>query len=91
MDFRTYLRMERKYKDLNQIFLCILNGIKEIHSIGFIHRDLKPDNVVLNQKPLDVRIIDFNKSMPSEADTVDTVRGTPGYMPSNPKWYDGRP
>jgi serine/threonine protein kinase len=28
--------------------------------MGYIHRDLKPDNIVLNLEPLAVRIIDFD-------------------------------
>ena len=89
MDFRVYLRNHRKPKHLNDILLQVLNGIKEIHSIGYVHRDLKPENIVLNLKPFEVRIIDFNTSVPQEADTVDSIRGTPGYHPAAPKWYDG--
>ena len=81
MDFRNYLRGHRKASQLNEIFLKILIGMSEIHSIGYVHRDLKPDNIVLNLKPLEVRIIDFNTSVPMEADTIDSCRGTPGYHP----------
>ncbi|MFM8487125.1 MAG: protein kinase domain-containing protein, partial [Bacteroidota bacterium] len=35
------------------------NGVKELHQQGVVHRDLKPDNVVLSLRPLRVRIIDL--------------------------------
>ena len=28
--------------------------------MGYVHRDLKPDNVVLNLEPLEVKVIDFD-------------------------------
>lgn len=30
-----------------------------MHSLGYLHRDLKPENFILNEKTLDLRIIDF--------------------------------
>ena len=30
-----------------------------MHSHGYLHRDLKPENFILNEKTLDLRIIDF--------------------------------
>jgi len=47
---------------LNEIFAKVISGVKEIHHLGFVHRDLKPDNVVLNLDPLEVRVIDFDRS-----------------------------
>lgn len=37
----------------------ILIGIDYIHSKGYIHRDIKPENFVINEKTLQVKIIDF--------------------------------
>lgn len=41
------------------IFYQILNGVLEIHSKGFIHRDLKSLNIMINEDSLNTVIIDF--------------------------------
>ena len=45
--------------------------------------------VDINLDPLRVRIIDFNRSVLQESPVLETVRGTPGYMPDNSKWLSG--
>ena len=53
MDLRTYLASKnRDYRKLNDILLKIVAGLQELHGLGYVHRDLKPDNIVLNLKPL---------------------------------------
>lgn len=66
-------------------------GIKELHSLEFIHRDLKPENIVLNLKPLEVRIIDFDRSKNMLSTKTGVDRGTPGYYPGGCRWKDGNP
>src|SRR5699024_10601847 len=46
---------------------------------GFIHRDVKPENIVLTQDRGPV-LIDFNISVRASS-PVRTVSGTPGYLP----------
>ena len=43
--------------------LLVIEGVKELHELGYIHRDLKPDNIVLNLDPLEVRLIDFDAAV----------------------------
>ena len=62
MTLREYLDDYRDPLQLGEIFVNIINGVKELHEGGYIHRDLKPDNVVLNIKPLKVVVIDFNRA-----------------------------
>jgi serine/threonine protein kinase len=62
MDFRQYLRLHRDTRNLKLILEAIGQGILELHDLGYVHRDLKPDNVVLNLRPLMVKIIDFDRS-----------------------------
>jgi len=40
-----------------------LNAVEAIHSIGICHRDLKPDNILLDTKDYNnIKIIDFGIS-----------------------------
>jgi len=67
----------------------ILSALKRIHSLGYIHRDIKPDNIVVTKsegKDL-VKILDFGIAGMAEADPeitrlteVNRICGTPHYM-----------
>jgi serine/threonine-protein kinase len=75
---------------VQEILLSLLSVLNYVHSQGIIHRDIKPDNIILragDQKPV---LIDFG----AVKETIRTVAnspqhlthsmviGTPGYMPS---------
>jgi len=57
--------------------------------MGYIHRDLKPDNVVLSRSPLRLVVIDFNRATSTSIMTKGSVRGTPGYFPLREDWRNG--
>ncbi|CEF67219.1 Asator [Strongyloides ratti] len=42
---------------LIRISIQILNGIKELHEVGFIHRDIKPDNICIGRKGGALKVI----------------------------------
>lgn len=68
------------------IFLQILGGLAAIHSAGVIHRDIKPNNIMLDSSgpQLCVSIMDFGIACLYEPEvtmlTRSLVVGTPGYM-----------
>jgi len=41
----------------------IINGLIEIHSLGIIHNDFKPDNILYDPNALDIKVIDFSTSL----------------------------
>ncbi len=76
-------------KAVKEILISLLSVLKYVHSKGIIHRDIKPDNVILrnsNKKPV---LIDFGAVKATIRTTINSsgnptqsmVIGTPGYMP----------
>ncbi|MEC4814681.1 MAG: protein kinase [Scytonema sp. PMC 1069.18] len=76
--------------EVSKILLSLLSVLNYVHSKGIIHRDIKPDNIIIrssNGKPV---LIDFGavketvrSVMTSSGNlTQSIVIGTPGYMPS---------
>lgn len=61
-----------------RIFLQVASGLSAMHRLGFVHADIKPNNILVNEHML-VKIIDFGQSC-----TIGTVKqriqGTPDYI-----------
>ncbi len=72
------------------VFEQLVAGLAHAHDRGLVHRDLKPDNVILelaDGEPCRVRIVDFGISVVRDGDdervrltTAGTMVGTPHYM-----------
>jgi serine/threonine protein kinase len=64
------------------VFNQILKGVEQIHSLGYIHRDIKPNNILLNKKG-QAKLTDFGiaRVLGGEAMTrKGFVLGTSAYM-----------
>ena len=64
-----------------------LAGLEAIHAANLVHRDLKPDNVMITRTGR-VVIMDFGLARES-SDSAASVAGTPAYMP--PEQIAGEP
>jgi len=83
LPLRELLRIARETAD----------GLAAAHRQGLVHRDIKPDNIFLQDPDAQVRIIDFGLARAGNEEggdvTVDgAVVGTPAYM--SPERVEGR-
>ena len=90
----------RSPREIAQVYLHAARGLAAAHAAGLVHRDFKPDNVLIDSAGR-VRVADFGlvrvatleergPGEPSAGQTgADAIVGTPGYMA--PEQLLGRP
>jgi len=60
------------------VFIQVAGGLAAMHKQGFVHADMKPNNILVNESR-QAKIIDFGQSCP--IGTVKTrIQGTPDYI-----------
>ncbi|HIF01454.1 MAG TPA: serine/threonine protein kinase [Fuerstia sp.] len=66
--------------------LCeLLSGLSAAHAQGVIHRDVKPGNILIDDRSGSLRLADFGMARLAEVQTADltadgVIAGTPAYM-----------
>jgi serine/threonine protein kinase len=68
--------------ELLKILIPILDGLKQVHEAGFIHRDIKPDNIYIRTDGSPV-LLDFGSARHALGEETKTLTSlvTPGYAP----------
>jgi serine/threonine protein kinase len=69
----------RSPRAICEVFAQAGRGLLAVHSAGLVHRDVKPDNILLGDDGR-VRLADFGLAV-AAGDEGDATAGTPGYMP----------
>ncbi|HUS27319.1 MAG TPA: CIA30 family protein [Kofleriaceae bacterium] len=74
---REWLRAERRdWRGIIAMFLQALHGLAAAHAAGIVHRDFKPDNVLIGDGR--AQVADFGLAI--TATTSGELAGTPAYM-----------
>ncbi len=74
------------YREARDVLSCVADALTVIHRAGYVHRDIKPKNIMITDDG-DVKLIDFDASR-AVGGTDDTVRlGTAGF--AAPEQYVG--
>jgi predicted Ser/Thr protein kinase len=78
----AWLREKRSWRETIDMFLQVGEGLAAAHAAGLVHRDFKPDNVLVDRSER-ARVADFGLARIGEAKPLTrtgAVMGTPGYM-----------
>ena len=68
-----------KYSGTRKVLRSVCYALQLLHELGFVHRDVKPENIMIH-KDGRVILIDFNTTRKiSKADKDTVVMGTVGY------------
>jgi serine/threonine-protein kinase len=57
----------------------VARGLKTMHDGGFVHADMKPNNILFNQQKNQVKVIDFGQSC-RIGEVKERIQGTPDYI-----------
>ncbi len=74
------LSVRYRYRDAKKVLQGVCNALTLLHEQGLVHRDVKPENIVIGQDER-VVLIDLNASRQLSSSKKDTViMGTVGYV-----------
>ncbi len=91
-DLRSFMKRSKQLSVLTAVSLArqVCEGLAEAHRLGVVHRDLKPQNIMIDREG-NAHIMDFGiaRTMYTPEMTEDgAIIGTPHYM--SPEQVDGK-
>ena len=91
-DLRFHISRRRRFKEAetSKLFVlmsvtigfmiaCIVTALEYIHNDGIIHRDVKPENLVIDSSGY-IHLTDFGIARVWNPNNAQDTSGTPGYM-----------
>ncbi len=76
----------RSWREIAQVFAAAADGLAAAHAAGLVHRDFKPENLLVDGAGR-VKVTDFGMARPVHAAGDEGPAGTPLYMA--PELFDG--
>ena len=76
---KIYTILKLTFYNIGFFLACIILGLEYIHTNDVIHKDIKPENLVLSNKGY-VKITDFGIAKIYHEGNASENSGTPGYM-----------
>jgi serine/threonine protein kinase len=76
--------------ELMELLLPLLEALEIVHNAGYLHRDIKPDNIYLREKDNSPVLLDFGAAryIIGNHSRLLTTMMTPGYTPFEQYAYD---
>jgi serine/threonine-protein kinase len=71
-------QLPRNHSQAVDIFLQVARGLAHMHNRGYVHADIKPNNVLVDEA-IKVKIIDLGQAC-AIGTVKKRIQGTPGYM-----------
>ncbi len=75
-------------RDLLMLLQPLLDGLAMVHDAGYLHRDIKPDNIHVRRSDKSLVLLDFGSASQTRPERQQAAAAvTPGY--ASPEQYDG--
>lgn len=81
-EFKAYVQRGAGIDEssLTSLILRIVDGLDQVHQYGFLHRDIKPVNLIIRNDGTPV-LLDFGAARPADGEGAHTAYVSAGYTP----------